>query len=290
MSPVSHRPPQSPSDPSPRTAPDERGSGRLTAGCAGSLSCLAGMGILATVYLAAARLGLSLAVMHPNVSLVWPPTGIALAALLLFGSRLWPGIALGAFLANALTGVPVATAGGIAVGNSLEALAGAYLLRRVVRFRNSLGRLQDVLGLVILAAMFSTMASATIGVVSLCLGGAASWTLYGSLWWQWWLGDAMGAVVVAPVLLTWVAPPRPSWPRRQAAEAGALLVSVVTVSHIVFAGWLPTEPANFPLAFAVFPFVIWAALRFDPQVTATVNVTVVKSEASGEAPASGKGG
>jgi protein-histidine pros-kinase len=232
------------------------------------------VGILAAVYFGTATVGLSLAVMHPNVTLVWPPTGIALAALLLFGGRLWPGIALGAFLANAFTAVPVVTAGGIALGNTLEAVAGAYLLRRVVRFRNSLGRLPDVLGLVVLAAVLSTTVSATIGVASLCLGGAAPWALYGSLWWQWWLGDAMGALVVAPVLLTWGTPPRPSWPARQGAEAAALLVLLVAASQIAFGGWFLSDAPAYPLAYGIFPFVIWAALRFGSRGAATATLVV----------------
>ncbi len=268
------RAPQSPLDPLPGNAHGGGGSSRLAAGSAHAAFYAVRVGILAAVYFGAATLGLSLAVTHPNVSLVWPPTGIALATLLLFGHRLWPGIALGAFLVNASTDVSLPTAAGIAVGNTLEAVAGAYLLRRVVRFRNSLGRLQDVLGLAVLAAGLSTTASATIGVASLCLGGAAPWALYRSLWWQWWLGDAMGALVVAPVLLTWGTPPRPRWPPRQVAEAGALLVLLVAVSQIVFGGWFPSEAPAYPLAFAIFPFVIWAALRFGPRAAATATLVV----------------
>ena len=208
------KPAQSPLDPWSGARPTQEGAARAPARWSLSPSYIARVAILTIVYFGAAKLGLSLAVMHANVSLVWPPTGIALAALLLFGSRLWPGVALGAFLVNVSTAVSLATAGGIAVGNTLEAVVGASLLRRVVRFRNSLGRLQDVLGLAILAAMLSTTVSATIGVASLCLGGAAPWALSGSLWWQWWLGDAMGGLVVAPVLLTWGTAPRPGWAPR----------------------------------------------------------------------------
>jgi signal transduction histidine kinase len=197
------------------------------------------------------------------------------------GFRLWPGVALGAFLVNALTDVPLATAAGIAVGNTLEALSGAYLLHRLARFRNSLERLQDVLGLVVLAAVLSTTVSATIGVTSLCVGGAAPWGLYGSLWWQWWLGDAMGALVVTPVLLTWGTAPRFSWPPGRAAEAGALLLGVVAVSHVVFGGWFTPDLPNYPLAYAVFPFVIWAALRFGQQGAATATLTVSALAVSG---------
>ncbi len=233
------------------------------------------VGALAAIYSAAAKLGLSLAGVHQNVSLVWPPTGIALAALLLLGYRYWPGVALGAFLANATTEVSLATAAGIATGNTLEALSGAYLLRRVGQFRPSFELLQDVLGLLVLSAGLSTMVSATIGVASLCLGGAASWAAYGQLWWQWWLGDAMGALVVAPVLLTWgSAPLRLTRPWRQYVEAGALLVTLVTVSEIVFGGSLTTDATTYPLAFIVFPFVIWAALRFGPRGAAAATLVV----------------
>ena len=164
---------------------------------------LAKVAALTALYAAAGKLGLSLAFVHPNVSVVWPPTGIALAALLLFGYRLWPGITVGAILVNALTGVSLPVALGIAIGNTLEALVGAYLLRRFVGFENSLDRLRDVLALVGVAAGLSTMTSATIGVTSLVLGGVVSWAAVGSLWWQWWLGDAMGALVLAPPLLVW---------------------------------------------------------------------------------------
>ena len=181
------------------------------------------VGILAVAYLLAAKLGLSLASTHKSVSLVWPPTGIALAALLLFGNRLWPGIALGAFLVNVSTGVGVMVAGGIAAGNTLEALCGTSLLRRLTRFRASFDRPQDVLGFVVLAAGVSPTIAATIGVGSLCLGGAAAWPAYGALWWQWWLGDAMGALVVAPVLLTWFTHPRITWTLRRVGEATALV-------------------------------------------------------------------
>src|SRR5262245_50865615 len=120
---------------------------------------LAGVLALAGVYFGAAKLGLSLAVVAEQVTVVWPPTGIALAAVLLFGYRVWPGIALGALLANLTAHEPVWVACGIAAGNTLEALTGAWLLRRVAGFDNALGRLKDVLGLVVLAAAVSTTVS-----------------------------------------------------------------------------------------------------------------------------------
>src|SRR5262249_23110483 len=158
---------------------------------------------LAAVYFGAAKLGLTMAFVAEQVTAVWPPTGIALAALLLFGSRAWPGIALGAFLANATANAPLGTAAGIALRHTLEALLGGWLLRRPLPSAPTRGRVTDVLGRVVLAAGLSTMVSATIGVTSLCLGGVKPWTAYPALWSVWWLGNALGDLVVAPLLLTW---------------------------------------------------------------------------------------
>src|SRR5438309_10931563 len=146
--------------------------------------------LLAGIYFAAAKFGLSLASVHTNVSPVWPPTGIAIAAVLLLGYRIWPGILLGAFLANFLTPVPVATAVAIAIGNALEALSAGVLLRSV-GFHNSFDRAKDVLKFVI-AALLCTMLSATIGNLSLCLSHAAAWSNFSALWLTWWLGDLTG--------------------------------------------------------------------------------------------------
>src|SRR5688572_20863072 len=121
--------------------------------------------LTAAVYFATAKLGLSLAVISPQVTVVWPPTGIALAVLVLWGLPMWPGIALGASLANATTSAPLATACGIAAGNTLEAVAGALLLRRL-GVHPSLDRLRDVLALVV-TALLTTTVSASIGVTSL---------------------------------------------------------------------------------------------------------------------------
>ncbi len=262
-----------PSDP-PATSPAGPGPARAAVGGPQLVPYPVRVAILAALYFAAGCLGLSLATMHANVSLIWPPTGLALAALLLFGYHLWPGLALGAFLVNAATPVPLATAAGIAAGNTLEALAGAYLLRRVVGFDNGLGRIRDVISLVALAAVTSTTVSATIGVLSLCLGAAAPWALFGNLWWQWWLGDAMGALVVAPVLLTWGTSRRLNWSLRRTGEACILVALLTAVGHVVFSGWLAPEIPGYPLAFAVFPFVIWAALRFDPRGAAVATLLV----------------
>ena len=159
--------------------------------------------LLAGVYYGAAKLGLTLAFANRSVAARWPPTGIALAALVLWGYRYWPGVAIGALLANGWTGVPATEVVlGITLGNTLEALTGAYLLRRVGRFRSSLRRVRDVFGLVVLGAIVSTLVSATIGVASLRLGNAVSSDALGSTFRVWWLGDMAGEnLLVAPFVL-----------------------------------------------------------------------------------------
>ena len=122
------------------------------------------VGVLGVLYVATAKVGLSLDAVHGFAAAVWPPTGIALVALVLYGARLWPSIAVGAFLVKWSAGAPVLVACGMALGNTLEALVGMVLLTRVVGFRPSLDRLQDVLGLIVLAAGLSTLVSATLGV------------------------------------------------------------------------------------------------------------------------------
>jgi len=239
------------------------------------LPYLAGVCALAAAYFATAKLGFSLAFVAEQVTIVWAPTGISLAALLLFGYRYWPGIAIGAFLANATANEPLAVAGGIALGNTLEAVVGAWLLRRVVGFQNPLERLRDVLGLVVLGAVLSTTVSATLGVTSLCLGGLQPWAAFGTLWWVWWLGDAMGDLIVVPLLLTWVAGPRPLWRLRQLAEATALLVGLGAASALAFSDGSPRPSSGYPLEYLLFPFVIWAALRFGQRGAAAVNLAAL---------------
>jgi integral membrane sensor domain MASE1 len=210
---------------------------------------------VAGVYYGAAKLGLNLAFETPSVTAIWPPTGIALAAVLLWGYRIWPGIALGAFLANAWTEVPIYTALGISVGNTLEALVGAYLLNRLTDFKPSLERVRDVLSLVLLAGVVSTTVSATIGVTSLLLGDEIASGDIGITWRTWWLGDMGGDLLVAPALLIAAT----HWPFDQApgraVEAIALGLVVGAVSALTFT-------RDVSIMFAVFPPLIWAALRF----------------------------
>src|SRR5919108_5112687 len=151
-------------------------------------------------YFLAGKFGLSLAFFHASASAVWPPSGIALAALLLWGYRLWPGIFLGAFLVNITTQGSAATTLGIATGNTLEAVIGAWLVGRYAGGLKAFERARNVFKFVVLAAILSTAVSATLGVTSLSLGGFAAWEDYQHIWLTWWLGDMVGNLIVAPLL------------------------------------------------------------------------------------------
>lgn len=223
-------------------------------------------GVTAGYYLAA-LVGLQLQLVRGQVTPLWPPTGIALVALLLLGPRVWPGITLGALLVNAPIGPTLPAAALITVGNTLAPLAGYYLLRRV-EFRTQLDRIADVLALVFLGALASTLVSANVGASALVLAGAVPPDNFAATWSVWWTGDAMGVLVIAPLLLVarysrW---PRDVRPYRW-IEGVTLLVSTSVVTALV-AG------ATFGPLFLVFPFLIWAAVRFHEH-GATVCVLIV---------------
>jgi len=226
---------------------------------------------LAVVYFAAAELGLSLASLHSNVTPVWPPAGIAIASLLIFGPRLWPGIFAGALAANLLTNIPAASALGIAVGNTLQALVTYWLLLRVLRWQRSLDSVADVMSFVVCAAVLAPLVSATIGSLSLCLGGA-DWSRFTSMWLTWWMGDGFGAVIIGSFLLSWSKPGKLS--SRDIPELVSLFVLLFIVVLIVFAGWFPGRVKTYPLAYLCLPCLLWAALKFDQRIVTTAIVVM----------------
>jgi signal transduction histidine kinase len=221
----------------------------------------------AAAYFATARLGLELAVVAPQVSIIWPATGLALALLVLRGRRLWPGIFLGAFAANVLNDTSALASAGIATGNALEAVIGATLLQRV-GFQPAMRRLHDVASLFLLAACVSTISSATVGVASMCLTGTAPWSAFPSLWSTWWIGDAIGDLVTAPFLFVWANQTRKRWRLQRLPEAALLLCSMLLLSLAVFVDRGSAVP--YPVHYLIFPAVIWAALRLGQQATAAL--------------------
>jgi PAS domain S-box-containing protein len=224
------------------------------------------VGLLAALYFGSAKLGIELPVAHGVITPVWIPSGLSLAALLLFGYRLWPGIAIGAFVANATSDLSPILAAGIAVGNTLEAVVGTYLLRRV-RFDNSLERVRDVLALVVLGVFVGTTVSATNGVATLWIGDEIGTSALRSAWVLWWFGDAIGALLVTPALLAWLSPRR-SQPSGHPAEGVLLATALVGTSLVVFLG------GNWKYPYLIFPLLVWAAVRFK-QLGATTAVLIV---------------
>jgi signal transduction histidine kinase len=231
-------------------------------------SALPLIGILAVIYFAVGKFGLMLASLHASASPVWPSTGIALAATLLFGYRVWPAIFIGAFLVNVTTAGNVATSFAIAIGNTLEALAGAWLVNQFAGGKEFCDRPQGVFKFA-LAAGISTIISPAFGVTSLALAGFANWTNYGAIWLTWWLGDATGELVFTPLVLLWTLAAKRRWNKKEAAEVGTLLMLLVLLSSIVFGGWLEISSRNYPIAFICGPIVIWMAFRFTQRETAT---------------------
>jgi signal transduction histidine kinase/ActR/RegA family two-component response regulator len=231
-------------------------------------STLPAIGILTVIYFIVGKLSLQLAFVHPSASPVWPPAGIALAALVVFGYRTWPAIFLGAFLVNVTTAGNIGTSLCIATGNTLEAVCGAWLVNQFGGGTRIFDRAQDVFKFA-LAVMVSTAVSPTFGVTSLAVGGLADWANYRAIWLTWWLGDATGALVVAPLLILWSIGPRWRLNPKRHLEVGLLLLVLLMLGEAVFGGWFPITARNYPISFICGPIVIWTAFRFSQRETAT---------------------
>lgn len=220
--------------------------------------------LLGLAYYLSARLSLQLALVNEVVTPIWPPTGIALVALLGFGRRVWPAVTVSALLVNLPINDSPGTAAVIAVGNTLAPLLAASLLR-AVGFRPELDRLRDALALVVLGALMAMTVSATLGTAALWLSDATPSHGLAATWSVWWAGDATGILVFAPLLLSLRRPRFENWHR--GTEAALLLVALAVVGYLAFGSELP-------IAYVAFPLLIWAAVRFG-QMGASVATLVV---------------
>jgi diguanylate cyclase (GGDEF)-like protein len=220
---------------------------------------------LAAIYVIAGKLGLKLAYFHPSATAVWPPTGIALVAFLMLGYRIWPVIFLGALLVNVTTAGSLPVCLGIAAGNTLEGLLGSYLLNKFAGGESAFGTAKGILAFVLYAALISTSVSAAFGTTSLVLGGFAPWANYRPIWLTWWMGDAVGDLLVAPLLVLWSSKPHLKWNRARLLEVVLLLGFLFVAGQIIFGSLLSSRTKGYPLEFLCVPALIWAAFRFRPR-------------------------
>src|SRR5260370_563511 len=217
--------------------------------------------------------GLAIQCQSGNVTRVWPPAGIAMAAMLVVGYRIWPAVAIAAFHVNFFPAIPHVAALGIAVGNTVGPLAGIWLLRRIPRFHPSLTRLHDVFGLIVFAALGGTAISATLGTCILYLAHVNAWLNFGAAWRIWWLGDSMGVLIVTPLILT-----APGLllirSRRQMLKFAGTLLGTVISCLLIFDRRLGFQAGGDVFAFGVFPFVVWGAIRFEATGAAVVSFLI----------------
>ncbi len=219
--------------------------------------------ILIALYFIGGLVGKESSFLSGSVALVWPPAGIALAAILLFGYRFWPGVALGAVLFSFMNGTPFGFFTlGTAIGNTMGAIVCAFLLRKLIGFDNAMERTRDVTGYIGLACFLGTTVNAAFNVVSLAYGGAVAWDDLFPTTLMWWVPNALAGLVVAPFIITWATPSATRWNIRLLVEAVVCSVGLVGGTLISFNSWFVHGIQNYPLAYLPFPFLVWGALRF----------------------------
>lgn len=234
------------------------------------LTRVAILSLLALVYYLAGRLGLSLAFVNPSATAIWPPTGIAIAAFLVLGDQAAISILLGAFLVNFTTSDSLPASIAIALGNTAEGLLAARLVMRFAGGTQAFNRAMDVFKFVILAGLLSPLMSAVVGTSSLVWTGLAPAAEYWPIWLTWWLGDAGGALIVAPPLILWAENSKPRWTGSRALEFTLLFASLLLAAFMIFGNRSPFALRNYPLEFMFIPILIWAAYRFGQRETATI--------------------
>jgi diguanylate cyclase (GGDEF)-like protein/PAS domain S-box-containing protein len=227
--------------------------------------------LLGLLYFTAGKLGLHISVIHPSASAIWAPTGIAMAAMVLLGYRMWPAIFIGAYLVNITTFGSVFSSLGIALGNTLEGLLGAYFISIHMDGEKAFEKPWNVVQYIILASLVSTLVSPTVGLTSLAIWGYASWSNYVPIWLTWWIGDIAGSLFVAPLILLWAQPSTVSWDRYKVLEA-ATIVSIVTLLTLaVFKGFAIFGGERLPAGYLCILPILWTAYRFGPRETTSVS-------------------
>jgi signal transduction histidine kinase len=227
------------------------------------LTYAVGVALVAGLYYLAGRIGLEFAYLDGAVAALWPPAGLGLALLVLYGVRLWPGIVIGdLWLGDYST--PLGTVLAQTVGNTLALVLAALLLRRLTGGRAALDRVSDVLALVG-CALLAAVVSAAFGPLALRLGDVIAAQDLGRVFRTWTLGDACGVLVVAPAVLTWASPSAWGTRGRRLIEGAAVIVALVLLAEL---------PPQREVPYIVFPLLLWAALRFGPRGAATAVLLV----------------
>jgi signal transduction histidine kinase len=234
------------------------------------ISYAGGLVAIGVIYFVLAKGGLALASIHPSATPIWPPTGVALAAVLLWGYRTWPAIFTAAMIANATTAGSVATAIAIATGNSLEAVVGAYLINRWSSGCNTFSTPNSVAKFALICFVIATPISASTGLTSLATAGYIERTNFANAWVTWWLGDVTGALVVAPAIVLWASSHYHAFNRNDFLETVGVLATAAAVGLIAFSPLIEQTPSRDPLGFFAILPMLWAALRRGPRDTATV--------------------
>lgn len=231
--------------------------------------------ILIAFYFIGGLIGKEASFLSGSVVLVWPPSGIALAAILLFGYRFWPGVALGAVLFSFMNGEPIGFFTlGTAIGNTVGAIVCAFLLRTFVQFNNAMERTRDIAGFIGLACFLGTTVNAAFNVVSLAYGGTVHWDDLFPTTLVWWVPNALAALVIAPVIITWATRSALRWNGRLIAEAIICGGGLVAGTLVSFNSWFVYGIQNYPLAYLPFPFLVWGSLRFGQRGAATGTLLV----------------
>jgi PAS domain S-box-containing protein len=229
-------------------------------------------GLLAAAYFAAAKLALATAIAPGYAAPIWPGSGLALAALLLAGNRLWPGIWLGSAAANLTIEGSIAAAAIIATGTSAQALAGATLIRRYIGVPRRFRRAKEVLQFVALAALAATIAPTCALLPLGLLHPLAPRELFWN-WWTWWQGDASGMILVVPLILAWAGGGTVRWTREKVAEGVVFAVLLVAATQAVFSAGAYGAPA-YAASFLIVPFIVWVAFRFGQREVSTALAVV----------------
>jgi signal transduction histidine kinase len=236
---------------------------------------VAGVLALAAAYYGSAKIGQTLRY-TASVTAIWPPAGLGIAALYLWGLRWWPGVFLGELAVNGELlhdgTLPLGSLIGQQAGNMAEVVVGAVLLRRLVGDRAALDRTEQVGGM-LAAVGIATAISATVGTTSMLLGGVVANSEALTFWRTWWLGDTAGALVVVPLALAWVPEPAAAWRRIRTWQGGLMIAAVAGLGALAFS-------IEGPVAYMIFPALIWAAFRFGP-AGATLAVAITAGVAIG---------